>query len=159
MMAIARIDHRFERWQELLDLIISAFSPMDGVIDPPSSAHRLTLSNLKEKAQVEIATLVMDDDVLLGCMFCKPENEASTLYIGKLAVSPLAQGKGVGFSLLQTAEEMARNAGLTALRLETRIELTANHKRFASWGFVKTAECSHPGYDCTTYIEMTKRLT
>lgn len=158
MIAVERIDDSFERWQELLDLIMSSFSYMDGVIDPPSSAYRLTLSNLKEKAQTEIAYLAMDEGVLLGCMFCKPEEEAATLYIGKLAVSPSSQGKGVGFLLLQKAEEVARSKSLVAVRLETRIELIRNHKRFGAWGFVKTAEKAHPGYDRVTYIEMTKRL-
>ena len=158
MIEIARIDESFERWQDLLDLIMSSFGYMDGVIDPPSSAHRLTVSSLEEKAQTEIAYLASDEGVLLGCMFCKPEEEAATLYIGKLAVSSSAQGKGVGFLLLQKAEEVARRKGLVALRLETRIELVRNHERFGAWGFVKTAEKAHPGYDRMTYIEMTKRL-
>ncbi|UHS57930.1 GNAT family N-acetyltransferase [Agrobacterium vaccinii] len=157
MIEIVKIDREFKRFAELLALIRSSFAYMDGIIDPPSSAHRLTLDTLVQKADDEIAFVALDGEMLLGCIFCKPE--ATSLYVGKLAVSPLAQGKGVGSTLLRTAEDVARDLGLPALRLETRIELTGNHRRFAAWGFVRTAENSHPGYTRVTSIEMTKRLS
>lgn len=157
MIRIARVGEEFNRWQELLALIMSSFAYMDGVIDPPSSAHRLTLENLAEKARAENAFLALDGDELLGCMFCRPEPPAS-LYIGKLCVSPKAQGRGIGRMFLQQSEALARELALPALRLETRIELLANHARFAGWGFVRTAENAHAGYDRTTSIEMTKFL-
>ena len=56
------------------------------------------------------------------------------------------------------AEAIARDLGKPALRLETRIELTGNHRRFGAWGFVRTAEKSHAGYDRITFIEMQKHL-
>ncbi|EPR11544.1 MULTISPECIES: GNAT family N-acetyltransferase [Agrobacterium] len=156
MMEIVRIGEEFDRWQELLALIMSSFAYMDGVIDPPSSAHRLTLENLAEKARTEIAFVALNGDELLGCLFCRPE--PACLYIGKLCVSPKAQGKGIGRMLVRQSEALARELALPALRLETRIELIANHARFAAWGFVKTAENAHAGYDHTTSIEMTKFL-
>jgi GNAT superfamily N-acetyltransferase len=157
MIKIAKIGEEFSRWQELLALIMSSFAYMDGVIDPPSSAHRLTLENLAEKARVEIAFVALDGDEIVGCLFCRPEPPAC-LYVGKLCVSPNAQGKGIGSVLLEQAEALARELALPALRLETRIELIANHAKFAAWGFVKTAENAHPGYSRTTSIEMTKFL-
>ncbi|MBW9073519.1 GNAT family N-acetyltransferase [Agrobacterium rhizogenes] len=157
MMEIAKIGEEFNRWQELLALIMSSFAYMDGVIDPPSSAHRLTLENLAQKARVEIAFVALDGDEIVGCLFCRPEPPAC-LYVGKLCVSPKAQGKGIGKMLLEQAEALARELALPALRLETRIELIANHTKFAAWGFVKTAENAHAGYNRTTSIEMTKFL-
>ena len=157
MMKIVRIGEEFDRWQELLALIMFSFAYMDGVIDPPSSANRLTLENLAEKARVEIAFVALDGDEIVGCLFCRPEPPAC-LYVGKLCVSPKAQGKGIGRMLLEQAEALARELALPALRLETRIELIANHAKFAAWGFVKTAENAHAGYNRTTSIEMTKFL-
>ncbi|MGC4391832.1 MULTISPECIES: GNAT family N-acetyltransferase [unclassified Agrobacterium] len=157
MTEIIGIGEDFDRWQELLTLIMSSFAYMDGVIDPPSSAHRLTLDNLSEKARAEIAFVAVDEGELLGCLFCRPEPPAC-LYVGKLCVSPQAQGKGIGKMLLQRSEALARELALPALRLETRIELIGNHARFAAWGFVKTAENAHAGYDRTTSIEMTKAI-
>lgn len=151
-----RIDDDFGRWDELLALILSSFAYMDGVIDPPSSAHRLTLASLARKARDEIAFAAIEGGRLAGCVFCKPE--PGFLYIGKLAVAPASQSKGIGRRLLSVAEGIAREKGLPALRLETRIELVGNHAAFARWGFARTAENSHPGFTRTTSIEMQKRL-
>ncbi len=153
---ILRIDAGFDRYKELLDVVLAAFAFMDGRIDPPSSAHRLTPAALGEKAAQEIAFAAMDKGRLVGCVFLKPEE--TSLYIGKLAVHPSVQGKGIGRLLLARAEATARELGLSSLRLETRVELTENHRLFAARGFGKTAENRHAGYDRTTSIEMRKPL-
>ncbi len=155
-IAIERIGPDFVRYEDLLSLIRTAFAYMEGRIDPPSSAHRLTADLLRQKTQSEIAFAAIEDGRLIGCVFLKPET--ATLYIGKLAVHPQSQGKGVGRKLLYQAEATARVLGLSVLRLETRIELVENHSRFAAWGFAKTAENRHPGFDRTTSIEMQKTL-
>lgn len=155
-IGIERIGPDFVRFEDLLSLIRTAFAYMDGRIDPPSSAHRLTQDLLRQKTQSEIAFAAIEDGRLIGCAFLKPEETA--LYIGKLAVHPHSQGKGVGRKLLCQAEATARALGLSVLRLETRIELVENHGRFAEWGFAKTAENRHPGFDRTTSIEMCKTL-
>jgi GNAT superfamily N-acetyltransferase len=155
-VTISRIDESFHRYEELLTLIMGSFAYMDGVIDPPSSAHRLTVDSLKDKARDEIGMIAEVDGRLLGCAFLRPEPDF--LYVGKLAVSPEAQGSGIGSRFLTEAEAIARDLGKPTLRLETRIELTGNHRRFGAWGFVRTAEKSHAGYDSITFIEMQKHL-
>lgn len=156
-ITIQRLNGSFGRWGELLDLIHTSFAYMDGRIDPPSSAHALTAQSLREKARNEIGYVARDGDKITGCVFCRVEPDS--LYIGKLAVLPETQGRGIGKRLLTYAEAEARNRDLTILRLETRIELVDNHTTFAAWGFSKTAENSHPGFDRTTSIEMRKLLT
>ncbi|MFD1329734.1 GNAT family N-acetyltransferase [Mycoplana ramosa] len=155
-MDVQRLGASFCRYDELYSLIRSAFACMDGRIDPPSSALRLTAASLEQKALAEIVFLAVDRDDIVGCIFCRPETDC--LYVGKLAVLPERQGSGVGRMLLSAAERQAHALGLSALRLETRIELVENHTRFRVWGFEKTAEKRHAGYDRTTSIEMTKRL-
>lgn len=49
-IAVRPLDASFSGWQGLLALILRAFAPMQGVIDPPSSALRLTPESLREKA-------------------------------------------------------------------------------------------------------------
>ena len=156
-ITIQRLNGSFGRWGELLDLIHTSFAYMDGRIDPPSSAHALTAQSLREKARNEIGYVARDGDKITGCVFCRVEPDS--LYIGKLAVLPETQGRGIGKRLLTYAEAEARIRDLTILRLETRIELVDNHTTFAAWGFAKTAENSHPGFDRTTSIEMRKLLT
>ncbi|TCS07385.1 GNAT family N-acetyltransferase [Rhizobium sp. BK418] len=152
-----RIDGSFARWSELLHLIRASFAYMDGRIDPPSSAIRLTVESLAEKAKAEIAYAVENDGRLTGCMFLRPEVDC--LYIGKLAVLPSAQGKGIGRRLLDIAEETARGLDLPSLRIETRVELVDNHSTFSAWGFARTADKPHPGFTRTTFVEMRKTLT
>lgn len=154
---ISPINDSFGRWEELLSLILSAFAYMDGVIDPPSSAHHLTAEGQAQKARDEIGFVATDGDTLVGCLFCRPE--AKCLYLGKLAVVPERHGSGIGRRMLAAAEDLARGRNLPVLRLETRVELTGNHRTFARWGFVKTAENAHPGFSRPTSIEMQKRLT
>lgn len=155
-MRLVRLDEDFADWQGLLSLILDAFAFMNGRIDPPSSALALTPLSLQNKASLEIAYALTDEERLLGCIFCKPEPDC--LYVGKLAVSPSMQGRGIGRQLLNAAIDCAGELALPRLRLQTRIELTENHAVFAAWGFVRTGEFSHPGYDRVTFIEMCRTL-
>jgi GNAT superfamily N-acetyltransferase len=155
-METIRLDQDFDRYDELLSLILAAFACMDGRIDPPSSAHALTAESLRQKAKEEIGFVVVSARELLGCVFLKPE--PACLYIGKLAVAPSAQGRGIGRRLLSAAEETTRSLALPALRLQTRIELTENHATFAAWGFVESARAAHPGFTRPTSIEMRKLI-
>lgn len=153
-MDTIRLDPGFDRHDELLALILAAFAYMDGRIDPPSSAHALTVDSLRRKTSDEIAFGAIEGSELRGCVFLKPE--PNCLYVGKLAVAPASQGKGIGRHLIGIAEEKARSLSLPALRLQTRIELTENHKIFAAWGFVEAGRSSHPGFAGPTSIEMRK---
>ncbi|AUX74767.1 MULTISPECIES: GNAT family N-acetyltransferase [Sinorhizobium] len=155
-METLRLDPGFDRYEELLALILKSFASMDGRIDPPSSAHALTVESLRQKSRDEVGFVVANGADLLGCVFLKPEPDC--LYIGKLAIDPGHQGKGLGRQLLTAAEETARSLGLPALRLQTRIELTENHATFAAWGFVETGRSAHPGFTRPTSIEMRKML-
>ncbi|RUW83531.1 GNAT family N-acetyltransferase, partial [Mesorhizobium sp. M8A.F.Ca.ET.059.01.1.1] len=49
-VSITRIPADFGRWGDVLALIMRAFAFMDGIIDPPSSAHLLTADALRAKA-------------------------------------------------------------------------------------------------------------
>ncbi|WFS02886.1 GNAT family N-acetyltransferase [Rhizobium tumorigenes] len=155
-MELHQLDEDFTGWDALLALIQTSFADTEGRIDPPSSAKALTAQSLRQKAGAEIGFIAMQEKILAGCIFCRLEPDC--LYIGKLAVLPTLQGRGIGRGLIEAAEQLARQEKLPALRLETRIELVENHATFAAWGFRKTAENAHPGFDRTTSIEMRKSL-
>ncbi|MCG5477405.1 MAG: GNAT family N-acetyltransferase [Sinorhizobium fredii] len=156
-METFRLDPSFDRYEELLALILKSFAYMDGRIDPPSSSHALTAESLRRRSEEEIGFAATTGPDIIGCVFCKPEPDC--LYIGKLAMDPAHQGKGLGRQLLAAAEETARSLGLPALRLQTRIELTENHATFAAWGFVETSRSAHPDFTRPTSIEMRKTLS
>ncbi|TGQ65171.1 MAG: GNAT family N-acetyltransferase [Mesorhizobium sp.] len=130
---------------------------MDGVIDPPSSAHRMSSATLRDKARRETGLLALSGDRIVGCVFVL--ERADNLYVGKLAVAPECQGQGVGRRLMQTVDELARSRGKLAIELETRIELTGNHAAFARLGFRETERTAHEGYARPTSITMRKMVS
>ncbi len=156
-IAVEPLAPGFDRWPELLDLILRAFAPMDGVIDPPSSAHRLTPASLAEKAAREFCFVASSDGRLLGCVFAA--ERADALYVGKLAVDPAAHGAGIGRRLMSAVEALARRLDKPALELETRVELTGNHALFRRLGFEEVARTAHAGFDRPTSITFRKRLS
>ncbi|WP_245464293.1 GNAT family N-acetyltransferase [Mesorhizobium sp. M8A.F.Ca.ET.021.01.1.1] len=156
-VSITRIPADFGRWGDVLALIMGAFAFMDGIIDPPSSAHLLTADALRTKALRETGFLALDGDRIVGCVFAL--ERADGLYVGKLAVAPDRQGHGIGRRLMQAAEDLARSRGKAAIELETRIELTTNHAAFARLGFRETGRTAHDGYDRPTSITMRKTIS
>jgi GNAT superfamily N-acetyltransferase len=151
-ITVRRAPVDFGDWEALRALIHDAFAYMNGRIDPPSSAWRLTPQSMAADAAKGALLLAVSGSTLVGCVFVRPKADA--LYIGKLAVRPGLQGSGIGKALVEAARAEARALGLEALELETRIELTRNHDAFARMGFIKTAETAHPGYERPTSITM-----
>jgi len=156
-IALSRATGEFARIDELMSLIRQSFAYMDGRIDPPSSAHRLTAEILREKCAAETAIVAVDGDKLVGCVFLaeRPDH----FYLGKLAVDPGCQGKGIGRLLMSEGEAIAKAAGKPLLELQTRIELTDNHVAFARMGFAETGRTAHEGFDRPTSITMRKTLS
>lgn len=156
-IVVTRLPADFARWDELLALIKRAFAYMDGVIDPPSSAHRLTTEGLREKASTEAGFLAMQDDQIVGCIFAA--EHARHFYVGKLAVEPGFQGRNVGRALMRAAETLARAAGKPILELQARVELIGNQAAFGRLGFVETERTAHAGYSLPTSVTMRKTLS
>jgi ribosomal protein S18 acetylase RimI-like enzyme len=140
-------------WAGVLGLIRRAFAGMEGRIDPPSSMHRLTVEDVAEQARTGEVWVIPP---LKACMFLtvKP----GRLYLGKLAVDPELQGRGLARQMVATAEQRARDLGLPVLELETRVELVENHAVFQRLGFVETGRKAHEGFDRPTSITFQKRV-
>ncbi len=139
--------------QAVLDLVLEAFAYMEGRIDPPSSAHRLTVEAMA--AQTEEGAVFMAegrDGTLLGCVFLKPKGDA--FYLGKLAIRPALQGEGIGRRLFEASIEEARARNLPEIELQARVELTENHAAFAAMGFREVGRTAHDGYDRPTSVTM-----
>jgi len=153
---IGRASAHFRDWEVIMRLLHAAFASQNDRIDPPSSLHRLDSTSIAVKAKDEVLFIATENEALIGCIFAKSRPDA--LYVGKLAVWPKRQGQGIGRALILAAEDLARQTGLSALELDTRIELTENHATFAALGFVKTAEKAHDGYARPTFVTMRKRL-
>ncbi len=137
-----------------MGLLRAAFTSMDGRIDPPSSLMRLKISELQEIA-VRHEIWVIGDPVIATVTLSE---RPGALYIGKLAVVPDRQGRGLSRRLVALAEERARAKSLPELMLETRVELVENHALFRHLGFVETARRAHAGFDRVTTVEFRKAV-
>lgn len=142
-------------WASLLRLIRGAFAYMDGVIDPPSSMHRLTEGDIAGQAATGEVWAIGTPPV--ACMFLTVKGD--WLYLGKLAVATDQRGKGLARALVESAMDRAAALGLMGVELQTRIELAANHATFAALGFHETGRSAHPGFDRPTTLTFRRPLT
>ena len=116
----------------------------------------MTPETLQFNAEEETLVIVLADSALIGCGYLK--ETVDSIYLGKLAVQAAYRKRGVLTKIVNIAVDVARRQSKPCLSLETRIELTENHRTFEALGFVKTAENSHFGYNRPTRITMTRRL-
>ncbi len=93
------------------------------------------------------------DGSVKGMLVLVPEGE--TMLLDNIAVLPAAQGTGLGRRLMEFAEETARRAGCTAIRLYTHAMMTENVALYARAGYVET----HRGVERGLHrVYMTKHL-
>jgi ribosomal protein S18 acetylase RimI-like enzyme len=76
------------------------------------------------------------------------------LLIDNVAVSPAAQGRGLGTRLLVEAEQQARALGLKLLRLYTHAMMASNIALYRRAGFTEIARISEKGFD-RVYMQKT----
>jgi N-acetylglutamate synthase-like GNAT family acetyltransferase len=84
------------------------------------------------------------DDVLVGLLVLKFESDH--VLLDNVAVSPEAQGGGIGGRLLDFTDEQAREHGVSEVRLYTNEAMTENLAYYASRGFVETHRATDHGY-------------
>jgi N-acetylglutamate synthase-like GNAT family acetyltransferase len=93
---------------------------------------------------------------IVGCVSIRQRPDFA--YARRLAVEPAERGCGIGRALMAEAEALTRRLGLSRLRVETRLALTANRAFFRALGFIEGPQHSHPGFAHPTYIELEKTL-
>jgi GNAT superfamily N-acetyltransferase len=138
----------------VLTLIRTAFAYMDGIVDPPSSMHRLTIDSLRDQATTGEVWAIGSPP--LACALFTPQSDS--LNIGKLAVLQAARGHGHARRLMDHAAVRARALGRTRLVLQSRVELTTNHALFRAMGFSETGRTAHAGFDRPTSITFQRML-
>ena len=76
-------------------------------------------------------------------------------WVESVAVAPVLQGQGVGQRLLAHAEDLARAAGFSEIRLLTNGKMVDNRRLYAKVGYVEDLE--EPFGDGTV-VYLSKRL-
>lgn len=84
------------------------------------------------------------------------ETDLDCLLVSSLAVTPEAQGKGIGSKLLQFAELQAYKRNFAQVRLYTNIIMVENIEFYRNRGFVESHRATEFGYSrvyFTKYLE------
>ncbi len=88
------------------------------------------------------------------CSLMKMEDEKYDYELAKMAVSPKAQGKNIGFLLGEAAKKKAREIGATHLYLESNTILTPAINLYYKLGFRKVAGRPTPYEHCNIQMEL-----
>ena len=83
--------------------------------------------------------------VIAGLIVLEADSDA--LLLDNVAVSPAAQGKGYGRTLIAFAEQEARRLGYGELRLYTNVLMTENIALYERLGFRQTKRISEKGFE------------
>ncbi|WP_433833372.1 GNAT family N-acetyltransferase [Flavobacterium anhuiense] len=83
----------------------------------------------------EIFAAVLNDEVLGVCALIKSNGKDYDYELAKMAVSPKAQGKGVGLLLAKSAIKWATEKGASKIYLESNTKLQPAIKLYEKLGF------------------------
>ena len=81
--------------------------------------------------------LAIDDGEVVGCCALKNHQEKQSYELAKMAVSPLHQGKHIGYLLGKTVLDYARQNGITRIFLEGNTHLEASIALYRKFGFAE----------------------
>lgn len=102
----------------------------------------------------EIFFAVDEQRRVLGCCALVYHPEDGRYELAKMAVSPLAQGQGIGYQLGVALLNYAREQGVKSLFLEANTRLEASIRLYHKLGFVPV-HMQHPAYSrCNLYMQI-----
>ena len=97
-------------WGELHHLLNACFAYMQGRVDPPSSLTKMSVEDLKRKAQVETLIVARKSGNLVGTAYCREEGASicvkveenlipSGLLVFGYSVVTVVYGLAIGFAV------------------------------------------------------------
>jgi GNAT superfamily N-acetyltransferase len=97
--------------------------------------------------------IAVEDGLPVGCCALVHHPDTGNYELAKMAVSPAAQGHGIGTRLGEALINYARKKGVPRLFLEANTKLEASVKLYYKLGF-QAIEADHPAYArCNLYME------
>lgn len=137
-------------------IMLAAFEEYRGMLEPPSGAHLETVETVVEEMNKGGAVIAWEDGEPVGSGRWRVEPEY--MYIGRVSVLPGFRGRGIARAMLEHIEQIARQRGITRLRLGVRMLLPQNIELYQKNGYVTVEVVKHPKGD-TEVVYMEKRLT
>jgi ribosomal protein S18 acetylase RimI-like enzyme len=137
-------------------LLHEAFARHDGKVLPRPGALSETGASIAAALGKGAGSVAEAGTLLVGSVLWHPEGDG--LYLGRLAVRPGWQRRGIARALVGSVIAAARAAHLPQVTLNVRIRLPDNIALFESLGFIRTEARAHPGMDHPTYYVMVRRV-
>lgn len=107
--------------------------------------------NIIDKGGVILIALL--DGVPVGTCALKPMADYC-FELAKMAVSPLAQGRGIGKTLMETAIQQARDFGARRMFIESNTVLATAIALYKKYGFVEIDGGQSPYERCNIQLEL-----
>jgi GNAT superfamily N-acetyltransferase len=136
-----------EQYQALADLTVAAYRALPGM--SLSQGYQAVLRDIAGRDREAVVLVAVDGDgtVLGGVTYVADRANPYAEFAGEnqagfrmLAVSPAAQGRGVGGALVEACIERARDDGKQQLTLLTTGAMQAAHHLYERFGFRRTPE-------------------
>ena len=138
-------------------LLREAFEPFRDRYTPGGFADTVaTAQVIRERLETGTIWLAFNGDEPIGTVTALPEPER--IYIRSMAVTPRAQGRGVGQELLDVLEADARARGFRKLYLYTTFVLPGAQPLYEKNGFRVTRETPPEEWHDMAGVEMEKDL-
>ncbi|HYD99481.1 MAG TPA: GNAT family N-acetyltransferase [Alphaproteobacteria bacterium] len=143
--------------EALCALLHAAFGAYRGVLVPESGALRETPASIAERLAREHVLVAGAEGAPVATVTVE-RPAPGAVYLGRLAVHPDWQRRGLAERMITAGEAMARAEGAAVLALDVRLCLPGNIRLFERLGFREARRMAHPGFTEPTFMRMEKRL-
>jgi N-acetylglutamate synthase-like GNAT family acetyltransferase len=148
---------RFGDEETVSRLLLEAFEPFRDEYTPGGfDETTASVEVVRERLETAKIWIAYDDSEAVGTVTSIPEPER--IYVRSMAVTPKAQGRGVGQALLETLEADAKERGFKKLYLYTTFVLPGAQPLYEKNGFVVTRETAPEEWHDMGGVEMEKEL-
>ena len=113
----------------------AAYEPYIGRLNPPSGVLTENATGVRHYLEHGGVIVAVAGTEIVGVV--RYESYEDHVYLGRLAVLPSWQGRGIGRRLVAAVEEWTLLLGLDEVQLNVRLELTGNHDLYRRLGFVE----------------------
>jgi predicted N-acetyltransferase YhbS len=135
-------------------VVQEAFGEYREVVPVSLGALDETIEDVRLAVSTGRVLVAVDGAEVVGTV--RYELKPDALYVGRLAVMPSYQGRGVGAALMAYVEKLAHTLGRTRIELATRQSVPSNVLFYEHLGYTMVERVQHPrGPDVVVWFEKT----